>query len=432
MYDFRFDPETRVLRSCTWNLAPEDIQSPRRTYYSCRHVLLVYETEEEKRRIVKEYLARRYDAHSFYSVTVNPWGCGRFPALVSPEFLQEECAAAAEIGATHYQFDDGWQQGKALSQMTRLNQYMTQDFWKIRGSIKKAFPGLIRLCQEKGIQPALWFAPSSNAEYRDYRAAAERLLELHRQYGVCCFKIDAVQLKTSKAERNFRALLTLLREKSGGKIFFHLDVTSGQRFGYFQFLDSGLLFLENRYLFTTGNNAYHPEKTLHSLWLLAKYVRPQCLQIEIPYPGDYLARAAADGPPPEPESFQYPLEYWAAIALFANPLLWFAPSLVPGKKRKVYRNMMGLHRKIQDRLFAGEIYPAGEEPSGKSITGFFATAGFALFFRELRAPHDTAFLPEGGSARWKLLAGNGTWDEGVLKMPTQASFALFEKVSQPR
>ena len=64
-YDFRYDPETGVIRSCTWGIAPEDIQSGKQTYKSFRHVLLVYQDESEKKSILKQYLALRYDSSPF-------------------------------------------------------------------------------------------------------------------------------------------------------------------------------------------------------------------------------------------------------------------------------------------------------------------------------------------------------------------------------
>ena len=429
-YDFRYDPETRVIRSCCWGIAPEDIQNGNRTYRSFRHVLMVYRDETEKRSVLKDYLARRYDSSAFYSITVNPWGCGRFPELVSPDFLKKECKAAAEAGATHYQFDDGWQQGNGLAQLTRKNQYITPDFWKFRESLDSAFPAIIQVCKKALLQPALWFAPSENVEYRDWRSSAERLWKLHRKFGINCFKIDGVRLRTLEAERNLRSLFEFLRKKSKGKIFFNLDVTTGQRFGYFQFLEFGNIFLENRYLFTNGNNSYHPEKTLRALWLLAKYTRPQSLQIEVPYPKDYLAQAPANDPPAEPDSCKYPLEYWIAITLFANPLLWFAPSLVPRNIRKVYRQMMELHLKIRDRVFAGEIYPIGEEPSGKSISGLISTSGFAIFFRAINAERKNACFEELEKGQWKLIAGDGSLSGGELTMTRKASFALFERIPE--
>ena len=151
------------------------------------------------------------------------------------------------------------------------------------------------------------------------------------------------------------------------------------------------------------------------------------MQIEVPYPGDYLAQASADKRPAEPDSCKYPLEYWIAITVFANPLLWFAPSLVPREIRQVYRKMMELHLRIRERVFAGEIYPIGEEPSGKSISGLISTSGYAIFFRAIDAKRETARFAELQKGQWKLIAGDGSLLDGKLTMKRKASFALFEK-----
>ena len=50
-YDFRYDSKTNVIRSCTWGVAPEDIKVGSQIYKSYRHVLLVYQNEEEKKSI---------------------------------------------------------------------------------------------------------------------------------------------------------------------------------------------------------------------------------------------------------------------------------------------------------------------------------------------------------------------------------------------
>ena len=87
---------------------------------------------------------------------------------------------------------------------------------------------------------------------------------------------------------------------------------------------------------------------------------------------------------------------------------------------------MELHLRIRDRVFAGEIYPVGEEPSGQSISGLISTSGFAIFFRAINAKCKTAHFDELKKGQWKLLAGDGSLLDGKLTMPHKASFALFE------
>ena len=87
---------------------------------------------------------------------------------------------------------------------------------------------------------------------------------------------------------------------------------------------------------------------------------------------------------------------------------------------------MELHLKIRERVFAGEIYPVGEEPSGKSISGLISTSGYAIFFRAIDAKRKTACFAELEKWQWKLIAGDGCLSNGKLTMPREASFALFE------
>ena len=430
-YDFRIDPENGVIRSCTWGITPDDLRSGEKIYRSYRHVLLVHDTEAEREMVLKQYLKRRFDQSAFHSVTVNPWGCGQFPKLVSPKFLRAECRAAAECGATHYQFDDGWQNGRGLSEMNVKNKHITPEFWKLRDNLDHHFADIIQLCGKLGLRSALWFAPSNNVEYRDWRSSAEILLDFHRRYGISCFKIDAVKIRSYEAENNLRSLFRHVRRASRGKVFFNLDTTNGQRPGYFQFLEFGNIFLENRYVFLPESHipAYHPDKTLRALWQLAHYTRTQSLQIEVPYPGNCAIPTDLDKPPVKPRSLDYPLEYWAAVTLFANPLLWFAPSQVPAADRKRYRKIMELHLAIRERLFSGEIFPLGDEPDGKHISGFYSTSGFAVFYRGLHAVKSRKIFPELKDWDCETLDGNGTLTRGKLEMPEKASFVLLHKTN---
>lgn len=430
-YDFRIDPETGVIRSCTWGIAPDDLRSTKKTYRSYRHVLLVHDTEAERKMVLKQYLKRRFDQSAFHSVTVNPWGCGQFPKLVSPEFLRAECRAAAECGATHYQFDDGWQNGSGLGEMIVKNKHITPEFWKLRKNLDRHFADIIQLCGKLGLQSALWFAPSNNVEYRDWRSSAEILLDFHRRYGISCFKIDAVKIRSYEAECNLRSLFRHVRRASRGKVFFNLDTTNGQRPGYFQFLEFGNIFLENRYVFLPESRitAYHPDKTLRALWQLAHYTRTQSLQIETAYPGNYIHPNVQDKHPVKPRSLEYPLEYWAAVTLFANPLLWFAPSQIPAADRKRYRKIMELHRAIREPLFSGEIFPLGDEPDGKHIAGFYSTSGFAVFYRGLHAVKSRKTFPALKDWICETIGGNGSLIRGKLEMPEKASFVLLRKTN---
>lgn len=386
-YDFRVHENT--VSSCNWGISPHEI-TPKRELFSYRHVIVLYRTGEAI-QILKKYLKVRFPQNPDrdYSVTVNPWGVGCFMKLVSEQFLIDEIKAGAALGATHYQIDDGWQQGPGLSEILLNNRHVTPDFWKIsKTRLPDGFENLVDVARTEGIEPSLWLAPSFNCEYRDWVQFAEIIYQFYVQYGIKMFKIDAVMARTKEAEDNLEKLFRTLRERSNGEIIFNLDTTNGQRPGYFMFLEYGNIFLENRYVCHLWGLGYHPERTLRCLWRLTKYIRPQTLQIEIP---DYRAinREFYD----KKEMVHpdvYSAEYWASLALFANPLIWLAPSRLDAETAAVYRDMIQLHLKYRSAIFAGEIYSIGSEPDSNSITGFQShnsvdNSGFMVLYRERNA-----------------------------------------------
>lgn len=421
LHDFRLDGST--IHSLCWGIHPSELR-PERTFRSNRNVLGICRMEERE-KVLRNYLRLRFPLDGAqHTVTVNPWGCGQFPKLVSESFLMEEFRAAAECGATHYQIDDSWQEGGSLLEMIVKNRHITPSFWDVsKDRLNGTFAPLTAAAGEAGIEPSLWVAPSSNAEYRDWREFLDILLRLHRENGFNIFKIDGMQLRSSEAEENLEHLLREARLRSNGRISFNLDATAGQRSGYFRMLEYGTIFLENRYVCHMWGLGYHPEKTLRSLWKLAHWMRIEMLQIEIPYYGDINPEFYRDKPFGSPDA--YPWQYWIAIALFANPLLWFAPSRTRPEDRGVLRAMMELHRRIRETLFSGDIAPVGAEPDGHAVTGFHSDAGFLLLFRERQAPARAEFKFPGS---WQLLAGSGSFDGAVASLPEPASFALFQKV----
>lgn len=433
-YDFRIDSGT--IFSCNWGIEPHELL-PSKTFSGYRHALILYHDSAERDSAIKFYLKKRFpiNPESNHSIMVNPWGCGRFPTLVSEDFLVEEIKACPELGASHYQIDDSWQQGGALSEISNKNRAVDAGFWKVSDKLHGNFDKLVAASKKAGVELALWLAPSCNCEYRDCESFSELVLDFHTRYGFNNFKIDAVLTRTYEAEENLRKLLQSVREKSDGKIYFNLDTTNGQRPGYFHFLEYGNIFLENRYVCHAWGVGYHPEKTLRSLWNLAQFIRPQSLQIEIPNPGDILETFYLDKQMLSPLS--YPVEYWSAIAMFANPLLWLAPSLVVPADRRRIRGVMELHRQHRDRIFAGEIFPIGSCPDGHSITGlqshnFDSDSGYLIFYREYADEISEAeimvnHIPD--NIAFKKLSGDATLtiQDRILKieLPNPASFAMF-------
>ncbi len=435
-HDFRLGDG--VVYSCNWGIHPSELQ-PEVWFCGYRSVLMVYHDAAERDMMLKLYLKRRFPVNprENYSVMVNPWGCGCFPKLVSEEFLLDEFRAAKKVGATHYQIDDAWQEGGSLGELITKNRKITPEFWnvsqeRLHGSLDK----IMATAAENGIEPGLWMAPSCNCEYRDWPEFADLVLRYHRRYGICMFKIDAMKIRSYEAEQNLRQMLAFVRSETYGKVYFNLDTTNGQRPGYFHFVEYGNIFLENRYVCHMWGQGYHPEKTLRSLWRLSRFMRPHLLQIEIPNPEDINPEFYSSKPWPKPDS--YPVEYWAMIAFFANPLLWFAPSRMSAEMQGRVKSVMDTHVKYRDRIFGGEIFAVGAEPDGKALTGlqshdFSVGNGMAVFYRELGCESGKAivkmnYLPE--SPTWQCVYGNGQIvntgkGEIEISIPDKPGFAVF-------
>ena len=436
-HDFRIT-ENNTVCSCCWGVAPSEV-TPDEFLHSYRTIIGIYPTGGEQKAL-KKYLRLRFpESEEDYTVTVNPWGCGNFPDLVNEQFLMDELAASGEIHATHYQIDDGWQKGRALQELTLNNRKIEADFWEIsKPHLPHGFEKLISHAKANGVEPALWVAPSFNCEYRDWQGFADILFDFYKKYDIKMFKIDAVKTRTKEAEENLAKLLGNLRERSNGEIFFNLDTTNGQRPGYFMFLEYGNIFLENRYVHREAHCQYHPESTLKNLWRLTKYMRPQVLQIETADPNliNYDVYEKQNLCAPD----KYPLEYWLAISMFANPLIWLAPSKLPAASKKIFREMIDLHLKYRSRIFAEEIYSIGSEPDGESLSGFVAAnengnEGMILLFRELDGPEATVWNVPYIAENIKIREIAGNTQGGIksigdnlfeVKMAEKASYMLLE------
>ena len=409
-YDFLIS-DNRVC-SCNWGIAPGEV-CPSKQFTGYRSTLVFFDDEADFEYQLKSYLKKRFPANSDQAadVTVNPWGCGKFRQVVSQDFLLEEIRCASEVGASTYQIDDGWQGGGGLPELVVHNRKMDLDFWKVDKSFGGSLDKLIAQFEKCGIKPGLWVAPSFNVEFRDWREFADMLFAFYKKYNIRIFKIDGVKTRTFVSEENLRKMLTKLRLDSNGEIVFNLDTTNGQRPGYFLFVEFGNIFLENRYVCHRWGVGYHPERTLRNLWKLSRYMRNEILQIEVANPADvnpefYMQKG-------ETLPTVYDFEYWTAVTMFANPLIWMTPTTLSEENRKVLKKMMTLHRTEAKRIFSGTIFPIGKMPSGEEMTGFVSVSdegGELIIYREKDEKSGVADikLPKVfGDAQPEKLAGNG-------------------------
>ena len=425
-YDFRLADNGDIV-SLGWGFTIEEL-NPEETFVSYRNAVGIYHNAEEKDQLLKNYCRVRFNyGKERYGVVCNAWGCGKFGQLLNPGFLADEVKGAAECGADSYQVDDQWQFGN-LGDLSVCNKDIRlREFWGINPEKVEngSFDSLMELAKKCGIQLALWIAPSFNKGYRDYEEFVELLLDFHRRYGFELFKIDGAYFSSYRAEQNFEKLLKKAALASGKKLFFNLDVTAGMRGGYFKLMEYGNLFLENRYACHMWGMGYHPLRTLRNAWNLAKYVRLQYLQLEVPYMGDVLDEFYASRNESNPNVYSW--EFWFAVSFFGNPLLWFAPSTVKEEHRKISAKMIALHKQYREEIFAGIISPVGDEPAADKLSGFVSRKDGKVEFMTLFRGHEAErerFECEGS---WEILAGNAEFADGAVIIPEKAGFAILKR-----
>ena len=372
-------------------------------------------------------------------VMMNTWGDRSQDTKVNEQFCLRELELAAKLGVTHFQIDDGWQEGKspnsALAQGSFKDIWHNPDYWKpAKDKYPNGLDPIVERARELGIEVGLWFNPSVQNDFEAWEKDAEAVLDLYRRYGIKVFKIDGLTIVSKKGETNLRRFFDTVVERSNGDVLFNLDATASRRGGYHMFNEYGNIFLENRY---TDWQNYYPYRTLRNIWQLSRYVPAERMQIEFlnkwrnaeKYGDDPFAPAV------------YGFDYLLATTMAAQPLAWFEAQNLPGEAFAI-APLIADYKRVAPQFHNGVILPVGEEPSGRSWTGFQSltsdTEGYLLLYREA-TPSDEGvidtFLPEGARITLERVLGYGPRNDkqtvgrnGALRvtLPGRNTFALYK------
>ena len=318
-------------------------------------------------------------------VLSNTWGDRSRDSRMTEAFMLAEIEAAARLGVTHVQLDDGWQAGLSRNSANRAGQrwedWSAEDWQPHPQRFPRGLAPVAAAARERGVAIGLWFNPSRVDDYAAWERDARILVDAWRRHGVAAVKIDGIEVPSQAAARNLRAMLERVQGASGGGLVFNVDVTAGRRPGYHAMTEYGNLFLENRY---TDWGNYYPHRTLRNLWMLAGWMPPQFLQIEVLNPRRNRARYAADDPL-APDNV--PLDYAFAATMAAQPLLWMELSGLAPADADTLRAAIAGYGGFRHDWHAGRILPIGQEPSGAAWTGFQSIggdgrSGIVIVFRE--------------------------------------------------
>lgn len=385
--------------------------------YSC--VTGIFKGGEDKAlRALRSYQKKinLLQANRDEMMMANTWGDRSQDEKINESFCLHELDAIHRLGLNCFQIDDGWQTGKSPN--SKFSKGSFNDIWKQKNYWKpnpqkfpNGFTPIVEKANRLGIRIGLWFNPSIQNDFADWGKDASVMIGLYKQYGIKIFKIDGLNVSSKLGEERIRAMLDSVDLATNHQAVINLDVTAGRRFGYHMMNEYGNIFLENRY---TDWGNYYPWLTLRNLWQLSKYVPSERLQIEFlnnyrnveKYaPHDWLS----------PSNYRF--DYIFAICMAAQPLAWMETSALCDNAFNI-RETVKIYEKIQHDFHSGTILPIGEEPSGKSWTGFQSILndreGYLLIYRE-HTDSENAFiktwLPKDFRIKTKNIIGNGKIDE---------------------
>ena len=371
-------------------------------------------------------------------VMMNTWGDRSQDSKVNEKFCLEEIEKAARLGISHFQIDDGWQFGKspnsAIAKGSFKNIWDNPEYWMPDPEkYPRGLNPVVEKGRELGVEIGLWYNPSIQNDFEDWEKDVEAIVGLYRKYGVRVFKIDGLSIPSKKAEENLRNLFDSVLEQTDNAVVFNLDATAGRRGGYHMFNEYGNIFLENRY---TDWGNYYPYWTLRNLWMLSRYVPAEKIQVEFLNKWRNVQNYKDDPFAPS----EYSFEYVFAISMAGQPLAWMEASNLPEEAFEI-ADVIKDYRQVSADFHSGVILPVGEEPSGRSWTGFQSITsedeGYMLIYRERTDRSSslvktwlpfgvrvefTPVLGHGKAFKAKVMDGSGV----TFSLPSENDYVLYK------
>ncbi|OAS16473.1 alpha-galactosidase [Paenibacillus oryzisoli] len=337
------------------------------------------------------------DRDSF--IMSNTWGDRSKDGAISEAFIRKELVAAAALGLSILQIDDGWQKGATVNSVdaaTKSDGGLWSDYYSGDGDFWEVHPErfpdgltpIVSLAAELGVALGLWFSPDSVRDFINWEKDVATLLLLHRKYNIRTFKLDGIEIRSKLGEVRLLNMMRFVQKATNGQVDFNIDTTAQKRLGYFGQTQYGSIFLENRY---TDWSNYYPHWTLRNLWMLAPYLPSSRLQMEFLNVDRNTNNYAEDPLAPDACGQVYAF----AAAAFSNPLAWMELTGLTKKQMGSLTTMIQAVKPYHAEIVAGQVLPIGDEPSGAGWTGLQSicspTHGYFIIFRELHES-DTAVM----------------------------------------
>lgn len=416
---------------------PEDVSDWQEAYPV--YALMYAPDEETALNYYKKYeLAKhKYLPEKDNTFTMNTWGDRNRDSRVNETFILNELGVASRLGVTHFQIDDGWQQGLSQNSSSRagvLWDDWSADDWEINSTrFPNGLTPVIEKAKSLNMQLGLWFNPSKKDNYAAWERDKSILVGLNKKHDISWIKIDGLSIGNKQQEANVYNMLQGAIDESGQTLHFNMDVTAGKRGGFFFLNHLGNTFLENRY---TDWGNYYPHLTLRNVWTLSKYIPVQRIQVE--WLNKWRNEKAYPANDPL-KPINIPFDYQFAVTMMGQPLAWMEATALPEEAFEV-TPLINTWKKERSRMQQGIIHPIGNEPNGYGFPGFVSYAEgrtYVLLFRENSDNNQSSYtlpLTETENLRFTRLAGEGNLLkaenntlEASFSAPFQFLFGYFEQ-----
>ncbi|HEC42201.1 MAG TPA: alpha-galactosidase [Bacteroides sp.] len=402
-------------------------------------------TDHETLIAIRTYMKniRKHNDGNEEMIMMNTWGDRGQDGKINEDFALNEIKKGKKLGITHFQLDDGWQQGLSKNSKTTTgklwDQWKREDWEPHHLRFPSGLGPVLDAASKSGIEMGLWFHPSNADSYSFWQDDADIIMDLYDTWGIKTFKIDGIELNDKNADIHMRNIFETVALRSNGAITFNVDATAGRRGGYFYLNEYGNIFLENRY---TDWGNYYPHWTLRNLWQLSEYVPPEMLQIE--FLNNTRNNQMYDAMDPLRPSV-IPFDYVFSITMAGQPLAWFESSGLPEEAYHI-NSLIESYKKVMSEFHQGYIFPIGEMPDGGSWTGFQSIlnehSGYFLIYRENNSNESfeiqTYLSPDSGVKLEKILGYGDNFDcltgrngEISFNLSGEFTYGLFHYVVEP-
>ena len=348
---------------------------------------IIYEGDEDHGELaLKKFDRTRYPINPDKGIYImsNTWGSSQGPVngryASREENILREIASAKDLGIDLLQIDDGWQ---------------GQDYQIWRPAKSAIYNGIkgtnhqLKKGTKYSIYPTEWnrvkaFAKESNVDlglWASWEIPHDDLVWNNAKGGFKSYKLDFAYLNNYGVLSQFMSKIRSFVLSTNHNVRVNWDVTeNAPRMGYYLGREYGNIYLENRKPDQPINVLYHPWLVLRDAWQVSKYTNINKFQVSVQNI-DRVNKKDSD-------AYLHNHPYVTAIALCGSPIFFQETQYYNDKARKEIRPMIAGYKKIRNELYAGYMFPVGDEPTNSSWSGFQnvqenMNEGFLMAFREI-------------------------------------------------